>query len=71
MNWYDTWKKDFGDAEELIDESKLLRAFMDYMPDSVYFKDASSHFIMVSKAHAERMGLKSPDEARGKTDFDF
>jgi len=55
----------------LIDESKLLRAFMDYMPDSVYFKDASSHFIMVSKAHAERMGLKSPDEARGKTDFDF
>ncbi|RLI41793.1 hypothetical protein DRO64_07065 [Candidatus Bathyarchaeota archaeon] len=64
-------KKGCGDEEELIDESKLLRALMDYIPDSVYFKDASSRFIMISKAHAERMGLKSPDEARGKTDFDF
>lgn len=64
-------EKGLGVVEELIDESKLLRALMDYIPDSVYFKDTSSRFIMVSRAHAERMGLKSPDEARGKTDFDF
>jgi len=56
---------------EFFSESKLLKILMDNIPDSIYFKDSSSRFIMVSKAHAERMGLKSPKEVRGKTDFDF
>jgi len=59
-----------GEAK-FFSENRLLKILMDNIPDSIYFKDSSSRFIMVSRAHAERMGLKSPEEAKGKTDFDF
>lgn len=52
-------------------ESSFFRQLMDSLPDFVYFKDRDSRFICVNKAHAERMGLSGPDEAVGKSDFDF
>ena len=52
-------------------EQNLLRALMDNAPDQVYFKDAHSRFIRISKAQAERFGLRDPAQAVGKTDFDF
>jgi PAS domain S-box-containing protein len=55
----------------LAQERSLLKALMDNTPDHVYFKDADSRFIMISKAHAGRFGLSDPSEAVGKTDFDF
>ncbi len=60
-------------AEELFNrEHRLLHVLMDNIPDiSVYFKDRSSRFTLINKAHAERMGFNSADEAIGKTDFDF
>ncbi|RLI37543.1 hypothetical protein DRO55_01115 [Candidatus Bathyarchaeota archaeon] len=60
-----------GGEAKFFSDSRLLKILMDNIPDSIYFKDSSSRFIMVSNAHAKNMGLKSPEEARGKTDFDF
>jgi PAS domain S-box-containing protein len=52
-------------------DSDLLRAMMDSTTDIVYFKDLESRFIRINKAHAARFGLKSPQDAIGKSDFDF
>ena len=57
--------------ERLIQERSLLKALMDNTPDHVYFKDADGRFIMISKAHADAFGLSDPQDAVGKTDFDF
>jgi len=54
-----------------ISESQMITALMDYSTDSIYFKDLKSRFILINKALVKRFGMKSPDEAVGKTDFDF
>jgi PAS domain S-box-containing protein len=51
-------------------ENLLLSAFMDNIPDQIYFKDLHSRFIAVSKAKANR-DKKLPQDYIGKTDFDF
>src|SRR5262249_17382259 len=59
-------------AEELLAyKGSLLQAMMDHMPDYIYFKDAESRFTCVNRALANRFWLADPDEAIGKTDFDF
>jgi PAS domain S-box-containing protein len=57
--------------EALAQEQSLLHALMDNIPDQVFFKDAASRFIRISKAQAKRFGLSDPAQAVGKTDFDF
>ncbi|MFZ2322187.1 MAG: PAS domain S-box protein [Ignavibacteriaceae bacterium] len=52
-------------------ESKLFQYFMEYLPDSIYFKDSSSRFIKANKATLTKMGLNSIDELVGKTDHDL
>ena len=54
-----------------ISDSQMISALMEYSTDSIYFKDLKSRFILINKALAERLGIKDPDEAVGKTDFDF
>jgi PAS domain S-box-containing protein len=55
----------------LANERDLLQALMDNSPDCIYFKDAQCRFTRINKAHANLLGLKSPDEAVGKCDADF
>jgi len=56
--------------EALARERYLMRAFMDNIPDSIYFKDKEHRFIVVSKAKAKHHGV-NPKDFAGKTDFDF
>src|SRR5207244_11873527 len=57
--------------EELANEQRLLRIFLENTPDAVYFKDRESRFLRVSRALATKHGLADPDEVAGKTDFDY
>ena len=52
-------------------DSHLLQVLMDYLPDSIYFKDTASRFIRVNQAQARRFGLTDPALAAGQTDADF
>ena len=52
-------------------ERQLLDAFLDNIPDRVYFKDLNSQFVRVSRAKAEAVGLKDPSLLVGKSDGDF
>jgi sigma-B regulation protein RsbU (phosphoserine phosphatase) len=52
-------------------DRSLFEALMDYLPDSIYFKDTKSRFIAVNPAIAEHFGERDPRAMIGKTDFDF
>ncbi len=58
-------------VEALAQEQYLMQVFMENTPDHIYFKDRSSRFIRISKAHARLLGLSEPAQAVGKSDFDF
>ena len=58
--------------EELSREQTLLMdALQENLPDTIYFKDAQSRFLHLSKAHAKAFNLIRKEEVVGKTDFDF
>ncbi len=56
---------------ELEQERYLLRALLDNLPHNIYFKDSASRFIRINRAMADYFALKNPDEAIGRTDFDY
>jgi len=49
----------------------LFRSLMNSLPDHIYFKDVEGRFLAVSDALAAAFSLTSPEQAIGKTDFDF
>ena len=58
-------------AEALGFEHDLLHVLIESIPDTIYFKDTASRFIKVNEAQAKMLGLQTPEEAIGKSDFDF
>jgi diguanylate cyclase (GGDEF)-like protein/PAS domain S-box-containing protein len=52
-------------------ERYLLEAFLEHIPDHVYFKDRNSRFVRVNKAMAVDFGLGDPDQVINKTDADI
>ncbi len=67
--------KEFSESLEVenqfIKELQLQEYFMDYIPDSIYFKDLDSKFIKANKATLVKMGVSSLNEIIGKSDFDI
>lgn len=53
------------------EQAGLFRKLMNHLPDSIFFKDKKSRFIAINDACAKKFGIKNPEEAIGKTDFDF
>jgi diguanylate cyclase (GGDEF)-like protein/PAS domain S-box-containing protein len=52
-------------------EQSLLEAFLENIPDNVFFKDRDSRFIRISDAMATYFGLSDPSKAVGKSDADM
>ncbi len=57
--------------EEHSRAGHLLQVLMDNIPDSIYFKDTASRFIMINRAQAKKFGLADPHLVVGKSDADF
>ncbi|MBI1878383.1 MAG: response regulator, partial [Chloroflexi bacterium] len=57
--------------EALMAERNLLRTLIDNLPDQIHVKDRESRFVLVNPAVMRDLGTSMPDEAIGKTDFDF
>jgi PAS domain S-box-containing protein len=52
-------------------ERKILRAFIDNVPDLMYVKDLDHRFVVANCGLARWMGAETPEDLHGKTDFDF
>ena len=57
--------------EALRHERDLLHTLMANIPDTIYFKNTDSQFTRINKAQARFLGLRDPQEAVSKTDFDY
>src|SRR5919112_2748305 len=53
------------------DASLPLRALIDDLPDQVYLKDTEGRYLFNNAKHLKALGAASPEEAVGKSDFDF
>ncbi len=61
-----------GDGtSDLASDPVLLANLMDGLHYFVYFKDRESRFVRINRAMTRRLGLENPEEALGRTDFDF
>jgi PAS domain S-box-containing protein len=57
------------EADQLL-ERVLMKAFLENIPDIVFFKDRESRFIAVSRTKAKRHGAE-PADIVGKSDADY
>ena len=64
-------KKTKQKIEQLKNDQFLLNTLMDNLPEHIYFKNKKSEFLKINKSMSKLFGLESPEQAIGKTDFDF
>jgi PAS domain S-box-containing protein len=54
-----------------MNDGDLLHILLEQLPDAMYFKDADCRYLRVNRTLATWYGLKSPEEAVGKTAASF
>jgi PAS domain S-box-containing protein len=59
------------DNATLANANRQLQVLLDNIPDRIYFKDTQSRFLKLNKALARRLNVTDPEQAIGKSDFDF
>ena len=59
------------DLDTLNHEKLLFDAFMDIIPDSVFFKDRQSRLLRISRKELRDLKLSDMSQAIGKTDIDL
>lgn len=57
--------------ERLANERALLRTLVDHLPVALYLKDTEGRKTLVNPIDQKNLGVRSEEEALGKTDFDF
>ena len=57
--------------EVLATEHNLLYTLINSLPDRIYIKDTESRFLLNNSAHIRHLGVKSQEEVKGKTGYDF
>ena len=62
--------RDLADRESAR-ERDFLNAFLEHIPDNVYFKDRNSRFLRINRALSNYFGLTDPAEAERKSDSDI
>ncbi len=53
-----------------ISEHSLFESLLERSPDKIYFKDADSRFVMVSRSMVRNFNVRRASDLIGKTDFD-
>ncbi len=68
----------FQDITQQVEQQKktkeneqLLRTLVDNLPLNLYIKDAESRKVLVNKAECQYLGVESPQELIGQSDFDL
>jgi PAS domain S-box-containing protein len=52
-------------------ERKMLRALIDNIPDFMYVKDTESRIVVANSHLARVVGVETPEQLMGRTDFDL
>jgi diguanylate cyclase (GGDEF)-like protein/PAS domain S-box-containing protein len=58
-------------GERRMEEEKLVQAAFGQAPDYLFVKDRQSRFVAVNNLVATHHGYATPDDLRGRTDFDI
>jgi two-component system, cell cycle sensor histidine kinase and response regulator CckA len=58
-------------SETRQQDDVFLNSLLENLPDSIFFKDTSSRFLLINYAHARLLGIEIPQDAYGKSDLDF
>ena len=67
----DITRRKQSEDDLLSREKNLFDSLMNNIPESIFYKDLNSRFIRINRACAKKHEIKYPEDAIGKTDFDF
>jgi PAS domain S-box-containing protein len=57
--------------ERLANERAVLRTLVDHLPVAIYLKDTATRKTLVNPVDQRNLGVRSEEEALGRTDFEF
>ena len=68
--WVDITRRKMIDMHAM-EEKDLFRTLINYLPDSIYFKNRESRFVLANEATARKMGVPTPSDLIGSKDTNF